>query len=119
MGDGTCLAGQPQTSCLQAAEPTAEELSRQVGIVQKAALLRETLAAMPIMVVILNYGRQIVAANQAALDTLRTVQDDIIQKRPGEVVGCIRARQPVGLRHRSALRCLRRPASHPGQPDGG
>jgi signal transduction histidine kinase len=48
---------------------------------------------MPASVVLLNQRRQIVAANAALLRTLNAKKDEVIGKRPGEVLRCIHAHQ--------------------------
>ena len=47
---------------------------------------------MPNMAMILNSNRQIVAANELLLRTLNVAISQIIEERPGEAVGCIRAK---------------------------
>jgi signal transduction histidine kinase len=68
------------------------EFRRKVAAVEENPLLREVLNAMPGMVLILNSNRQIVSANQAVLGILNGAIDDILEKRPGEALGCIRAK---------------------------
>ncbi|MGD0519032.1 MAG: ATP-binding protein [Thermoguttaceae bacterium] len=68
------------------------EFRRKVAAVEENPLLREVLNAMPGMVLILNSNRQIVSANQAVLGILNCAIDDILEKRPGEALGCIRAK---------------------------
>ena len=58
------------------------------------------------MVLVLNHQRQIVAANDAALQTLQTTVPDLIGKRPGEAVACIRAHEGPGAADLAALHDL-------------
>ncbi len=57
------------------------------------AMLKEAIDAMPSMVLILNEHRQIVAANAAFLSVVAQTIDVIGGQRPGEAVGCIRAKE--------------------------
>ena len=55
-------------------------------------MLKAILNAMPGMVLVLNSSRQIISANQAALTTLNCSISDILERRPGEAIGCIRSK---------------------------
>ena len=68
------------------------EFHRKATMVQKAPLLRQALDNMPTMAMILNTNRQIVAANESLLRVLNSVPAHVAEKRPGEVLGCIRAK---------------------------
>jgi len=68
------------------------EFRRKVAAVEENPLLREVLNAMPGMVLVLNANRQIVSANQAALRTLKCSIEDVLERRPGEALGCIRTK---------------------------
>jgi nitrogen fixation/metabolism regulation signal transduction histidine kinase len=68
------------------------DFRRKVKIVEENALLREVLNAMPGMVLVLNSNRQIVSANRAVLEILKVAINDVLEKRPGEAVGCIHAK---------------------------
>jgi len=46
---------------------------------------------MPGIVLVLNANRQIVSANQAVLKILNVAIEDVLEKRPGEAVGCVNA----------------------------
>ena len=48
---------------------------------------------MPSIVVILNDNRQIVAANETLLTMLDTAVCNVLAKRPGEAIRCIRAKE--------------------------
>ncbi len=62
-------------------------------IIERVPLLSRALDAMPGMVLILNRNRQIVAANRKFLETLGVSVKEIAEKRPGEAVQCIRAKE--------------------------
>ena len=73
-------------------------------VIERLPLLARALDAMPNMVVILNSHRQIVAANRAFLKILNTSISEVVEKRPGEAIGCIRAKEgPDGCG--TALHC--------------
>lgn len=61
------------------------------NVLQAEPHLNELLDAMPLMVVILNSNRQIVAANQRVLEALGIEIGQVLGKRPGEAVNCIHA----------------------------
>lgn len=75
-----------------AGRDTSVEFNRKVAVVEENPLLQEVLNAMPGMVMVLNSNRQIVSANQAVLQILEAALEDVLEKRPGEAVGCIRAK---------------------------
>ncbi len=54
--------------------------------------MKEVLDAIPLMVMILNSKRQIVAVNQRVIEATETKLSDILGLRPGELAGCIHAR---------------------------
>lgn len=68
----------------------AEDFAAKVETVKNSPLLMASLNAMPGMVMILNENRQIVAANQAMRRVLCVAEEDLLQKRPGEILGCVR-----------------------------
>lgn len=72
---------------------TAEELQRKAELLQNIPLLTDALDAIPNMVVLLTATRQIAAANRAFLGLLQMSLGEVVSKRPGEAVGCIRAAQ--------------------------
>jgi hypothetical protein len=82
------------------------DFARRVAAVENAQMLRKLVDAMPGMVMILSPQRQVVAANVALTRTLGMTADEVLAKRPGEVVGCIWASEgPDGCgtgRHCSA-----------------
>ena len=55
--------------------------------------MREVLNAMPGMVLVLNANRQIVSANRTVLGILNCAIEDVLEKRPGEALGCIRTKE--------------------------
>lgn len=69
------------------------EIAAKAALIEETPLLRQAIDAMPSMVLILNDKRQIVAANETLLTALDTVIADVVEKRPGEAVGCIRAKE--------------------------
>jgi nitrogen-specific signal transduction histidine kinase len=71
----------------------SDDFQRKVKIVEKNPLIQEVLNAMSNMVLVLNANRQIVAANEAVLQILNVALNDVLEKRPGESVGCIRAKE--------------------------
>lgn len=93
MDDGVQFADQPDTYFAPAGRDGPEEFSRKVAIVRNSPLLTAALNAIPGMVMILNAQRQIVAANQAMLRGLAVADHDVLEKRPGEVIGCVRHKE--------------------------
>lgn len=73
-----------------------EKIAALAGIVAQAPLLKEVLDAMPSMVMVLNERRQIVAANQRLLDVSHSAIADVVEKRPGEAIGCTYAQDGPG-----------------------
>ena len=82
-----------ETFFAPAGRDSSEDFTRKVEIVRNSPLLTASLNAIPGMVMILNTNRQIVAANQAMLRILQVADHDLLQKRPGEVVGCVRPKE--------------------------
>ena len=82
-----------ETFFAPAGRDSSEDFTRKVKIVRNSPLLTASLNAIPGMVMILNTNRQIVAANQAMLRILQVADHDLLQKRPGEVVGCVRPKE--------------------------
>jgi signal transduction histidine kinase len=83
----------PTTYFAPAGRDTPDEICRKTAVVNGDPMLRQALDAVPSMVMILNGHRQIVTANQAFLSLLGTVVGQVIEKRPGEAVGCVRAKE--------------------------
>lgn len=79
----------PATFFAPSGRDTAQEFRRKIILIEGAQLLRESLNAVPCMVMLLNANRQIVAANDAFLAVLESAIEDVAQKRPGEALGCI------------------------------
>ncbi len=69
-----------------------DEIRRKATLVRETEWIKRVLDAMPNMAMILNSNRQIVAANELLLRTLNVAISQIIEERPGEAVGCIRAK---------------------------
>ena len=94
----------PPSSAMPPSLPTASESApagrdaggdfrRKVVLVEAIPLLKQAIDAMPNMVLILNENRQIVAANEAFLTATGTMIADVVEKRHGEAVGCIRSKE--------------------------
>ncbi len=86
----------PDTYFAPAARDAPGEFARKAWIIDQFPLLTEALDAVPVMTMILNGNRQIVAANSAVYQALGAIAEDVIQQRPGEAVGCIRAKEGPG-----------------------
>jgi signal transduction histidine kinase len=91
MNDKIPLSRRGRTYFAPAGRDSSLEFRRKLAAVEENPLLREVLNAMPGMVLVLNANRQIVSANQAALRTLKCSIEDVLERRPGEALGCIRA----------------------------
>ncbi len=83
----------PATYFAPAERDTPSEVSRKLAILERVPLLSKTLDAMPGMVMILNRHRQIVAANKKLLAILGAKAAEVVEKRPGEAIKCIRAQE--------------------------
>jgi len=81
------------THSAPAGRDTPPEFCRKAAIIEGLPLLQRGLDAMPNMVVILNSNRQIVAANRRFLNVLGVSIAEVVEKRPGEAVNCIRANE--------------------------
>ena len=82
-----------ETYFAPAGRDSSSEICRKAAVVQEIPLLRQALDAMPAMVMILNFNRQIVAANETLLNILNRTIAQVIEKRPGEAVECIRSKE--------------------------
>ncbi len=101
----------PATYFAPAGRDTPEEFQRKVSALQSLPLLGSALDAIPSMVMILNTNRQIVAANEALFKVLQATLPVVLQKRPGEAVGCCRAKDgPDGCG--TAVHCVTCGAVH-------
>jgi len=89
------IAPVPQTATYfaPAGRDSRCDFARKSAMVEGIPLLKRAIDAMPIMVLILNENRQIVAANETLLATLKVTIADVAEKRPGEAVGCIRSKE--------------------------
>lgn len=83
----------PDTYFAPAGRDTPEEINRKKAIIERSPLLIDALDAIPGMVMVLNTKRQIIATNRAMEGVLKRTPDDLVEKRPGEAVGCVRAKQ--------------------------
>jgi signal transduction histidine kinase len=68
-----------------------EEFCRKLRSIQSLPLLDASFNAVATMVMVLNANREIIAVNQNLLEVFRTVVSEVVRKRPGEALGCIRA----------------------------
>ena len=93
MHDPSTSSHVPETYFAPAGRDAPEDFARKVEIVRNSPLLNAFLNAIPGMVMILNANRQIVAANQAMLRVLQVADHDVLEKRPGEVIGCMRPKE--------------------------
>ena len=85
-----------ETRFLPAQRRSQDEIQRQREIVESIPLLRETLDAMPQFVLVLNELRQILFVNSAVTRALGKPLDELAGQRPGEVLGCVRAKLEPG-----------------------
>ncbi len=80
-----------------AARDAADEFARKANALKQVPLLSAALDTIPSMVLVLNANRQIVIANATAMRKLRAAGGEVLQKRPGEAIGCIHAHDgPAG-----------------------
>ena len=66
----------------------AATLRHQQDLVRTTPLLRETINALPDVVLILNGRRQIVGGNEALYELFRCTAEDVLGQRAGELFGC-------------------------------
>jgi signal transduction histidine kinase len=90
---GASLAQTPATYFASPERDDPAEICAKVLACERAPLLQNALDAMPVMAMILNSNRQIIAANKTCLEMLNTTINNAVGKRPGEAVGCIRAKE--------------------------
>jgi hypothetical protein len=83
----------PTTNFAPAGRDAPAEIRRKAKIIERVPLLSRALDAMSNMVTILNGNRQIVAANRKFLGMLGASIGEVIEKRPGEAIKCIRAEE--------------------------
>ena len=83
-------------SLLPAGRSSPEEIGRVRAIFDQIPLLRETLNAMPLFVMILTERREIVWANLALTQALGKPLAALSGRRPGDVLGCARAKLESG-----------------------
>jgi hypothetical protein len=89
----TAFGGRDETFFAPAGRDAPDEFRRRTALVHATPLLRQVLEAMPSMAMVLNPRRQIVAANGALLTLLDATLAEVVEKRPGEAIGCIRANE--------------------------
>ena len=91
----TPITTSPQTATYfaPAGRDSECEFARKAALVECIPMLKQAIDAMPNMVLILNDNRQIVAANETLLAAMNAMIADVAEKRPGEAVGCIRAKE--------------------------
>jgi signal transduction histidine kinase len=63
-------------------------LERRVGIVRRTEFVQAMLDAIPVPAIVMNGCRQILAVNESLRRLLEANPDEIIGRRPGEVMGC-------------------------------
>ena len=80
----------PTTYFAPAGRDSEEEFCQKLRQFESVSPLEESLDAMPTMVMVLNTHRQIVAANRSLLAAVHAAIADILRKRPGEALGCVR-----------------------------
>ncbi|MGD0900066.1 MAG: PAS domain-containing sensor histidine kinase [Thermoguttaceae bacterium] len=80
-----------ETYFAPAGRDTEEAFRNKTRLLESASPLVESLDAMPTLVMVVNANRQIVAANQTLLGMLHVTISDILGKRLGEALGCVRA----------------------------
>ena len=81
----------PATYFAPAGRDATSDICRKAAIIERVPLLSKALDAMPSMVIVLNRNRQIVAANRKLLGILNASVAEVVEKRPGEAIKCIRA----------------------------
>jgi len=81
----------PATYFAPAGRDASAEVCRKATVIERVPFLSKALDAMPGMVMILNRNRQIVAANRKLLGILNASVAEVVEKRPGEAIKCIRA----------------------------
>jgi signal transduction histidine kinase len=81
----------PETRFAPAGRDAEEAFRDKTRLVASASPLAESLDAMSTPVIVVNVNRQIVAANQSLLGALHVTISDILGKRLGEALGCVRA----------------------------
>ncbi|MBN1910223.1 MAG: GHKL domain-containing protein [Pirellulales bacterium] len=87
---GNVPVGAPPTHFAPAGRVSVEELQRQRNLVSHAPLLGPALDSFPALVLVLNKNRQVIGANQAVFNMLGAEMDDLLGRRPGEIIGCAR-----------------------------
>lgn len=79
----------PTTFHAPAERAPSDELLRQADAARGLMVLREVLATVPDLVLVVNQLRQVIFANRAVLELVDRTEEDIRGLRPGELIGCI------------------------------
>lgn len=80
------------TQFLPAERSSPEEIAVERHALESIPLLRELLDSMPQYVLVLDARRQIVFANRAAVQAVGSPERALVGLRPGEALGCVRAK---------------------------
>ena len=75
---------------------SAQDLERQVEAMKEQVLLREVLAGVPDLVLVLNPEREVVFANHALSDFTGLSPEEAYGLRPGELIGCVESENDSG-----------------------
>lgn len=59
--------------------------------IESVPYVQSLINAVPVMVLVLNSHRQIVAVNEPVLKAVKSSAEAVLGKRPGELIGCIHA----------------------------
>lgn len=103
------------TDFAPAERATEETVHQQFKQIHSLPFVKEFLDAIPNMSVVLNHERQIVYANRAFLEFLGEPDfNELLGKKHGEALNCIRPTSPIGLRPGEAVQCV-----HAGETEGG
>ncbi|MGD0897555.1 MAG: HAMP domain-containing sensor histidine kinase [Thermoguttaceae bacterium] len=81
----------PETYFAPPGRDSEEEFCQKLRQLESASLVEQSLDAVPTLVMVLNAHRQIIAANRSLLAAVHGAISDVLRKRPGEVLGCVRA----------------------------
>ena len=84
------------TRFASAERASPKRVRMQASAVEEHTLLREVLATVPHIVVVLNQERQVVFANQALTSLLGDDAQDAVGRRPGEILGCVNSQNRTG-----------------------
>ena len=85
-----------QTHFASSERSTPSQILARHKLISSQALLRQLLDYCPDFIFILDCNRQIVFANQAAVAMAKVSLEQILGRRPGEILGCGNAQQASG-----------------------